>query len=147
METPIRRVLIFPSAHTTHRKDAHGGLWAIVGNILDDSITRAAMSAVDEWVSKTSIFWISHLTEAITTNCDVWGDKHILPVFIKTLPYRKLLKPSRLRRKNLQLIYVGQGGKLAAKSFNEAIQHFSMGGLHFNDDTMGGVQHIPSKIH
>jgi hypothetical protein len=56
VKTPVERVLIFLLAIGTHIEARHRGKWTIVGDIGDDREAGAAICAIDEWVTMTTIF-------------------------------------------------------------------------------------------
>src|ERR1022692_339969 len=50
METPVIRIGILRRTGRTHGEACHGGGGAVVGDVLDDGVARAAMGAVGEGI-------------------------------------------------------------------------------------------------
>src|SRR5215216_2392856 len=74
MKTSICWILIFSFAIGTHRKRCHRGLWAVIGNVFDNSETWPTVGAVDERVSVAPIVRVEYLTQAIRADGNIRGD-------------------------------------------------------------------------
>jgi len=79
MEAAVVGVLILCLASGTHVESPHGGLRSIVGDILDDGETRAAVGAVGEGVSVAAIVGIEEFSLTILTSSNIWGDEEVPP--------------------------------------------------------------------
>ena len=74
VETAVRRILVFAQAIGAHREDRHGGLRAIVGDVLNDAVTRAAIGAVGEGIEIAAVGGIGEIGVAIVAGADVGRD-------------------------------------------------------------------------
>jgi hypothetical protein len=72
METAVAGIIILLLTGRTHGEAGHGGFYPIVGDIMDDGETRAAVGAVDERIMKAAILGIKELIQAILTDGDIW---------------------------------------------------------------------------
>ena len=68
MKTPVFRIIVFMLALGTHGKIPHGCFGAIIGDIINNGISRAAVGAIDKRIAKTAIHWIEQLPSAVVTN-------------------------------------------------------------------------------
>ena len=67
METSVSRIFIFMLTFRTHLETAHGGQWAVIGNVIDDGETRSTVGAVGECISISSVGFIEDLFSAFGT--------------------------------------------------------------------------------
>ena len=51
MKAPVQRIIVLRLTCRAHGEDAHGGLVAVIGDILDYSEARATVGAVDERIA------------------------------------------------------------------------------------------------
>jgi hypothetical protein len=71
MEATILRILIFAEAIVAHREFRHGGQGAIIGNIEDDAVSRAAAGAVGEGIIVAAIRGVAGVGEAGIADTDI----------------------------------------------------------------------------
>lgn len=67
MKTPVAGILILGPTGSTHRKQRHAGVGAVVGNRPNDGKTGTAMGAVGEGITKTPVQWIEDLLPTCRT--------------------------------------------------------------------------------
>jgi hypothetical protein len=72
MEPPIQRFFILITTSFTHGEGSHGGFIPIVGYILDDGVTGAAVGAIDKGIAVSSIPRIIHFPQAVITDVHIW---------------------------------------------------------------------------
>ena len=75
MKSPVGRVVVLGLAGSTHFKIPHGGLGAIIGDIIDDGIARPAIGAIDKRIQIAAISGIEKLLAAIITDRYVRRDQ------------------------------------------------------------------------
>ena len=75
VETPVGRIVVLTLAVGTHEELAHGGVRAVVGDVLYDAVTRAAVGAVYEGIAVASVRRIEKLTEAIAADARIRLDE------------------------------------------------------------------------
>ena len=75
MEAPIPRVVIFRLTGGTHGKVRHGGLVAIIRDILDNRITRPAVGTVDKGIAVASVDGVQELGQAIRAGANIGGNQ------------------------------------------------------------------------
>jgi hypothetical protein len=68
VEAPIQRIFVFGAAVVTEREIRHGGVWTVVGNVLDDGEARSAIGAVDEGIEVAPVIRIEQFALAIGTD-------------------------------------------------------------------------------
>ena len=74
MKPPIRWVLILFLAETAQRKLAHGGVFSVVGQALDDGEAWSAVGAGDKEVVVAGVFGVAEFFEALVADGDVRRD-------------------------------------------------------------------------
>jgi len=67
MKAPVKRIIVFTPAGRTHGEDAHRGLIAIIGDILNNREARPAVGAVDKRVVVAPVIRIEKFVQAIVT--------------------------------------------------------------------------------
>lgn len=75
MEAAVFGILIFTEAVGAHGEFRHGGHGAVVGNVEDDAVARAAVGAVGEGVVVTAIGGIAGVGETGLADADVGRDE------------------------------------------------------------------------
>jgi hypothetical protein len=71
VKTSVKRIMIFTGAIVTHSKDCHGGFGPVIGNVVNDGVSRSAVGAVDERIEVSSVLRVKELPEAIAAGCCV----------------------------------------------------------------------------
>jgi hypothetical protein len=117
MEAAVRGVIILTLTLRTHLETAHGGLGAVVGDVLDDGEARAAVGAIGKRVAIAPVGKIQNLSQTGLAGSDIRGDKLILALLGDAMPdlkaaiaqrsmasYGDILQASQRRRQSHQLI-------------------------------------------
>ena len=102
---------ILAVAGRTHREGGHGGLGAVIGDILDDGKARAAIGAVDKGVAIAPVLMVEELVETIIAESDIRRDQGKALLAARALAY---LKPSIARRRKIVyggLLHDGEHGR------------------------------------
>ena len=81
VKAAVKRVVVLPLAVGAHHEAAHGGVGAVVGDILDDGESRAAVGAVGEGVAVAAVAWREQLREAGIAGGDV-GRYQLVPALL-----------------------------------------------------------------
>ena len=68
METTVAWIIILPLTGRAHGELGHSGFFSIIGDILGDGETRAAVGTIDEWVEVPSVLGVHKLPETIPTD-------------------------------------------------------------------------------
>jgi hypothetical protein len=76
MEPAVRGIFVFVSAQFAHTKFGHGRLRAIVWNISNDGVARAAVGAIGKGIAVAPVCRITKFAPAIFTGRDVWGNEN-----------------------------------------------------------------------
>lgn len=71
VEPPVLCILVFVEAIVAHREFPHGGQRAVVGNVEDDAVTRAAVGAIGEGIVVAAIRGVAGVGEAGIANADI----------------------------------------------------------------------------
>jgi len=71
MKPPVKRILVLLPAPLTHGEGCHARLFPVIGNILDDGVTGAAVRAVDKGVAISPVKGIVHLPQAVVADAHV----------------------------------------------------------------------------
>ena len=58
MKAPVSRVTVFTMALGAHPKGGHSSLWPVVGERLNNGISRAAVCTVYEWIEVAPVCWV-----------------------------------------------------------------------------------------
>jgi len=66
---------VFTLTVEAHREIRHGGLGAVVWDVLDDGEARSTVGAVDEGVAIAAVVRVKHLAQTIWADGDVWRDR------------------------------------------------------------------------
>ena len=74
MKPPVRWVLVLFLAETAERKLAHGGVFSVIGQALDDGEAWSAVGACDEEILEAGVFGVAEFLEALVADGDVGGD-------------------------------------------------------------------------
>jgi hypothetical protein len=125
MEAPVHRVIIFALALRAHLEAAHGGLGTVIGYILDDGETRAAIGAIGKWITIAPILGIKYLFQTGLAGSDIGRDKLIPTLFSDAMTnleisialglmaaYGDILQPSQRRRHSYKVIKKSLQGML-----------------------------------
>ena len=72
---PVEGVSVFPRAIGAHGKSRHGRRLPVVGEVPDDRVAGAAVRAVGESVSVTTLSRRADLLEAVVADGDIGGDE------------------------------------------------------------------------
>ena len=75
VEAAVFGVLVFAEAVGAHGEFRHGGHGAVVGNVEDDAVARAAVGAVGEGIVVAAIFGIARVGETCLADADVGRDE------------------------------------------------------------------------
>ena len=75
MEAPVVDVVVFIATVVAHRERRHAGHRAVVRHAADDRVARAAVGAVDEWVSAVPVRGIEQLSLAVGASRHVRRDE------------------------------------------------------------------------
>lgn len=75
VEAAVRGVFVFAAAGGAHGKASHSGEGAIVGNVVNDAVARAAVGAVGEGVVVAAAVGVASFGEAVVAGGDVGGDE------------------------------------------------------------------------
>ena len=80
VKPPVQRVFVLPPAVGAHPEGGHGRLLAVVRDVADDRVARAAVRAVGEGVEEPAVLRIEDVVEAVVTRGQVrWnGDVPLL---------------------------------------------------------------------
>jgi hypothetical protein len=135
MESPVERVFIFGAAVRTEGKAGHGGMGSVIGDIVYDSKTRAAVCAIDEGVEVASVGRIKQLTKAFAAYCRIGGDVCISAARCAAGYY---LKGKIAFRRNGRSAYPGdcrQGWKIAFDVV-QAVCDYSRSSFKLDDNTL-----------
>jgi len=95
MKAAIGAVVIFSLAIRAHHEIAHGGSGTVVGDVLDDGESGAAVGAVGEGIAIAPILLVKDLLLTFMAGGNVGGDKLIFPGYNFTLADLEALKPWR----------------------------------------------------
>ena len=87
--SPVRHIVVFALAIGAHDETTHGGLGAVVGDVLDDGEARPAVGAVGEGVSVASVRWRQEFAPAVIAGGDVGGDQLVFALLGQTVSYNK----------------------------------------------------------
>ncbi len=79
VESPVGGIFVLGAAGVAEREDAHRGLGAVVGDVLDDGEARAAVGAVDEGVAIAAVGGIEQLAAAILAGRHIGRDELVAP--------------------------------------------------------------------
>ena len=71
VKSSVSGIIVFRLAGITHLKMSHGGLGAVIGDVIDDGVTRAAVGAVNKWIQIASILGIKKLVQTVFTDRNV----------------------------------------------------------------------------
>jgi len=77
VEASVQRIFVFCLAGGAHGEDAHGGLVAIVGDVLDDREAGATVGAVDKGIMITSICGIKEFAKAVVAGGGIRRDERV----------------------------------------------------------------------
>src|SRR5205807_7633377 len=77
VEAAVQGIVVFCLAGGAHGEDAHGGLVAIVGDILDDCEAGATVGAVDKGIMITSICGIEEFSKAVVAGGGIRRDERV----------------------------------------------------------------------
>jgi hypothetical protein len=66
MESPVSGVIVFGLTLAAHPENLHGGMRPVIGNVVDDGVSRTAVRAVDERVVITTIGRFKKLIQTVT---------------------------------------------------------------------------------
>jgi len=61
MKSTVEWIIVFGLAVRAHAEMAHGGLGAVIGNVIDDGISRTTVGAVNKGISISTIVRIEKL--------------------------------------------------------------------------------------
>ena len=65
MKAPVARIVVLRLAGRAHVEGGHGGVGAIVGDIANDGVARAAVGAIGERVAEAAVGGRGEIAEAI----------------------------------------------------------------------------------
>jgi hypothetical protein len=91
MKTAIRRIFILRLARRTHGETGHGRVYPVVGDIFDNGQPRAAICAIDEGITESSIFEVKKFFIAFTARSDIRRNIHFSQSAGFTLNYPEYL--------------------------------------------------------
>jgi hypothetical protein len=77
MESTVVGTFILTQTAIAHLETAHGGEGSIIGKILNDTVARTTICAVQKWIQITAITLIKQLAEAIIANGNIRRDKRV----------------------------------------------------------------------
>ncbi len=77
VEAAVQGVIVFCLAGLAHGEDAHSGLVAIVGDILDDREAGPTVSTVDKGIMITSICGIEEFAKAVIARSGIRRDERV----------------------------------------------------------------------
>ena len=128
-----------------HGKLTHGGLGPVVGDVLYDGETGAAVGAVYKGVAVTPVGRVKKLSQAVGADAHIWGDKGISLILHQTFSYLKALVTHRLRKKfKLYLLYKGKSGRFFRDVRNKTLQILPAA-LQLHHNSGGAVLYISGK--
>jgi hypothetical protein len=73
MKTAVHGIIVFAGTLIAHGKSSHGGLWSVVGYVVNYGVPRPTIGAIDKGVKVSSVLLVDEFSEAIATGCCVWG--------------------------------------------------------------------------
>ena len=80
MEAPVCGISILRRTRRTHRENLHRGLGPVIGDGLDDGKARAAVCAVDERVSCSTVLGVHEFFQAVSTEGNIRWDPGVGPL-------------------------------------------------------------------
>jgi hypothetical protein len=145
VEPAIGGIFILSKAVGAHGEAGHGGLGAIVGNIEDDAVARAAVGAVGEGVLVAAIRGISRLCKADIAHRDVRrdGGKDDLPGATGADLESRLSGGWKLLEKNLRDVY--QRRRLQWQRISKGPNRDGCT-FRLDDDPVTGIEHKAGKL-
>ncbi len=122
MKPAICRIIIFFPALPTHCKMFHRGVWPVIGDIVYDRITRAAVGTVDEGILVATVVRIKQLSKTIVAYSHIRRNQGLLRGLALAALNGKFLIPSGrfVRACNLSDVCKRRGifGKIPDKGLN-----------------------------
>ena len=99
VEAAVGGILVFGAAGGAHRETPHRGAGAVVGQVLDDAVARAAVRAVDERIAVAAVGGIEQLAQAVVAGGEVGQHRGAArPVVAARRGWRSRRSPRRDRR-------------------------------------------------
>ena len=107
MISSVKRISVFFFARGAHDEAFHGGLFPVIRKGLDNSVARATVCAVDEWVAVSPVSRQHHLRRAIFAHRNVGRDKNET-LFLFGFFYYETFESKMGRRANRDFFYLGE---------------------------------------
>ncbi len=77
VEAAVEGIVVFSLAGGAHGEVGHGGEGAVVGDVFDDGVTRAAVGAVGERVAVAPVGRVEDFGQTVGADADVGGDEGV----------------------------------------------------------------------
>ena len=146
VEAPVAHVVVLGRALLAHRKHAHRGQRAVVGDAFDDRVARAAVGAVDVGVAVAAVLRVEHSREALIAHAGVRGDERArAPVALADVDFELLHHDlDRALLEQRHRVDARQRGCARAHLADELLQRF-LGALHLQQHALAVVAHPASQ--
>ena len=142
MKATIGGVLVLRLAGRAHAERRHGRHRAVVGDVLNDGVARAAIGAVGEGIAKAPIRGIAEVAPAIVAGRHVGRHQHELAGFGHAVPDDEVRIAQRREIGDSELLDLRQRRRLIAQRREEFLQRRSPPPSISTVTPGRGVQHI-----
>ena len=125
MKSSVPRIVVLRLASRAHAKARHGCVRPIVRNVPDDRVTRAAVGAVGELITKAPVGRIAEIAVAVGAGGHVRRYQHELALLCLAFSNPEIPLAQRIDLRHQHLFNARQRRPFAAQAFNEAIQRIA----------------------
>jgi len=139
MESAIGGILVLGFAEFAHAKARHRRERPVVGDVLDDGVTRTAVGAIRKRIPVTSIGGIRNVKVTLVAGRGVRGDQHELPFDSFALAYFEIGRSGRFHFSYGKLFYPCERRRMVSQGVEKSLDG-SFITLHFNGDARAGVE-------
>jgi hypothetical protein len=143
--TPIQRILIFGVAPFAHGELLHGCFCTIIGYVLDDGETGAAIGAVGEGIAMASVRGVHDLLQTGTTGADIGGNGGEASFTLHTSRDDKILITASVHKIDVASMDLGKNGWLLQNTL-EKLPDGSLRAIDLNMHTAVGVFHESLEV-
>ena len=142
MVAAVFNVVIFPLAVRAHGKGLHGSLRPVIGNVLDDGQTRAAVGAVNKRIAIAAVLRIQQLPQTVGADGDIRGDEGVTAGLPQALYNRKIRKVLRRNFPHRHILDDGEGRRFPGQRLKKGLQRFLLP-FQLHRDAGRGIADIP----
>ena len=134
VKAPVARIVVLRLASRAQAEGAHGGLGAVIRDVLDDGVARAAVGAVGEGVTVAPVSGIGEFAQAIRTSGHIRGNQGELSFLCEAFADFKAGVAARGQVCHSHLLDVRERRDLAPQPLQEDVES-TTASFDFDDQT------------